>query len=599
MNDETTLQLTDDEERRFAELFDEPTRLDLGDRWEPVLRAAIARDGAPENQDRVDVLDLTAARERRSARSPRWFAAAAAALAVVVGVAAVGLRGVGGPSTEQVEVLAPSRQIAAPAVADLDLPADTVGVTVLGEEIVAVAETASSTMLRVRTDGAWVERSELDLVDAQLLVDGDQWVIAGVDATTRVERPGVEGTFLATSLVVATSLDAGVTWTSMPIVPEQIAVRDQIVLDAFPEGSRTIIRDLTLATHDGTVAVLYDTAVHVDLTATARAAGLVEADDTVVFVAEGGFDVSTVVVGPGRPGPIDVAPAVVGTTRTGLDALFAEVTASRFHLVVGDGGDLTEVELPGVLGNEPFTFDEWRASMLGADDDGFVVSDLNGNQAFRSADGRNWTATELEPPVLDLGNGWAVSFDDDGEVRQSIDGGPFRRIPVPTDSTTVAALAPTSFGGAVVWQDVPSIVRGLLDARVVSNGWLIERTITGGLVFTGPDGESFSPPNGTGQFDGGFVVTDLDGTVQVFDDTGDRVVFAERDDFRVDVEGLRPSEQFVGWSTDGADWRYAEIDALEPGLWGYTETPEGLLGFEVLRADRAVLIEWPDEYAGN
>ncbi len=593
MNDDT-LQLTPDEERRFASLFDEPTRLDLTADWERTLRAAIdGLDTGPSDDDEnVEVLDLTAFRARRQPRSSRWLAAAAAAVAVIVGVVAVGLRGVDtGP--EQVEVLSPTRQIAAPQVRDLALPADTAFVTVAGDDIVALTELDGVTTINVRSGETWTSAAELPVTEAQFVVDGDRWIVAGADTGTRLERPGVDGTFLTTAIALATSDDEGATWRTERIVPQEIAVRDEIVLDAFPEGSRTVIRDFTLAAHDGTTAVLYDSTVHVDLTATARAAGLIGPDDEVVWVQDGGFGVSTFVVGPDRTGSIGIEPEVVGTTRAGLNELEAEVNGSRHRLVVADENGLETVDLPGVLGNEPFEQGEWRASSLTSDDDGFVVSDLLGRAAHRSTDGRSWTETDLDGAATSLPGGWAIEQGPDGEIRQSIDGRPFTRIPVPTETTTVAAFAPTEFGAAVVWQDIPSIVRGLLDARVERDGWTIEQSVAGGLEFTSPGGETFVRPNGVGEFDGGWVVTDLAGTVQILDAAGERLVMAEQDDLRVEVDGLRPSEQFVGWSTDGDDWRYAEIASLEPGIWNYLSTPDGLLGIEMTRTDRAVLIEWP------
>ena len=380
------------------------------------------------------------------------------------------------------------------------------------------------------------------------------------------------------------------------MTPAPIAVRDTIGLDEFPTGSETIIREFTLATHDDTVAVLYDHAVFVDLTAMMRDAGVIGAEDRVIFVQDGEFGVAPFVVGPDRIGPIDVEPSDVGTTRAGWNELLAEVTGSRYGLEIDTGDGFTTVDLPGPMGGDPFGLGAWSAAMLAADDLGFIVSDFLGRDTYRSTDGRTWTETDLDPAASELGGVWDISSDDRGDLVQSIDGGPFRPIPVPTETTSVAAFTPTEFGGAVVWQDVPSIVRGFLDAEVRQNGWTITESVAGGRTFTSPDGESFAPGNGVGEFDGGWVVTDIGGTVQIFTDDGERVVLAEFDDFRVDVDGLRPSEQFIGWSTDGADWRFAEIEALEPGLWSYEATTDGLVGVERTRTEQAVIIEWPDAF---
>lgn len=610
-NDNTTTLLSDDEERRFAELFNETSRLQLTEDWESTLRAAIRAerssneptDFLPADPDVAEInVSRTAEEPEPSFRAYRFLAAAC--LAMLVGVSVLALARVTGSENAEVELLAPEREIEPPAVQDLDVPEGTRQITPTDDGILAVTQHSNNdaTILLVLDDnGNWVERSSLPMINAQVAVDGNRWVAVGVDTATLDEHPGVAGSAMARALLTAVSEDAGRTWNTEVVTAPDPVVPENMELTGFPDGTRTIITNVSLATHEDVAAIMYDTVVSYDLTDLARSNGLIGADDEVVFVQEGAFDVTPYSVGPGGFGPIDIPAAALDTSVPGRDTLYAHTTRSKNNLVLSTaGGAFEDAQLPGPFGNDPFGFGEWRSGTLRTDEGGLLVSDVTGGVTYRSTDGTDWARVDADDisATVEIRDDWTVS-QGGGEARQSVAGSALRPIPVPSEGTVVAGLAPTDFGAAVVWQDVPSVVRGALGAQADIDGWEIESPVTGARIFTSPDGSSFTPTNGTGEFDGGWVVTDLHENIQIFNEAGERELLVEPGAFVVDVEDLRAAEQFVGWSTDGEDWKFAAIESLEPGLWRYESTPAGLLGTEVFRHDSAVLIEWPDEFNTN
>ena len=601
MNEFDDTTLTEDEQLRFDELFSPSDRLSLTHDWKQALHDAIRAEdpgfSKPTTEGSGEVADVISLDERRRMRdiAPRLLVAAA--LFVVGGFGIAALVGQGSPTQElvNVPVLAPDLEIGTPTFARLELPDNVVTTTAIDGGILAAAQdpTSGETTLFSTTDGVeWTEGATFPMRNVELDAVGDSWIVAGEDLATLVPVTNAD-TSHATSVLVVRSADAGATWDTIPFSPD---------VDDRPFFTQ-VVTEVSVTQVDDSVLVGYLEESVFDRTAFFIEQNVIGPDDRVIEVFDASNEEAMFSIGPDVFGEIDVLPSEVGMTRDEFNET-VDFPTSRLDprlAVSTNGGSFESVEYPGnVIGLAPVVY---------AVDGEFVVLSLTGSggyttsslslAAYGSADGRSWEqipSKELVRSSETLSDSWTVRSGDDGIPFQALDGSDvFEPIPTPRANLTAISVVPTDFGSAVVWLDLDQLA--LVDdaAMLVEDGYMI--------VFDG-DEVRVSDPNGVeianqslfGIPDGRVVVS-VDGDVFIFDEAGELVVEAHSSGVDVSAAfGDSQPDQFISWSTDGSDWKFASLDGLGAGLWQYYATEGGIIGLETLEHDDAVLFEWPAEF---
>lgn len=587
--------LTDSEEQQFAELFVPADRLVLSRDWERVLRESInelQRDPTRVGGEMIlggsaTVVDLAAERDARTGRRA-WLVAAS--VLIISGMAVLGVfaRNGGTSQITQVEVLSPEREVESPTIQRSDLPQGTTEVLPADDGLVSAVEDElrdETTFWRSIDGLTWIEVATLPMTNADVYVDGGNWVAAGTAPERQVEHPNVPGLQLATGIAVASSEDDGVTWETRMI--EMDVAPSSGVIGTFQPAS------VTVAAIDDVIAVSYLGMAVADFTTSARATGLIGTSDHLVLTADsrGGQFFAT---GPEVFGAIDVSAEDLGWTDLELAERTDQATIPTLA-VSQSGGDFTRADVvfdglgfPTVVVNSDHEF-EYGGLNIGSES-GPVP------QLFSSTDGVSWEAV----PVASLGvvgeveasARWSLGYSlETGEAVQSLDGGEYQPIPVPSEDVRATGAYRSSFGAVTFWQE-----GSLASGEVEVDGYVMETSVTDTFSVVAPDGTALVEGRSfyaRSDFDES-VVIETGGSVLLFDDEGQRLVLFGVDDVPEPVFAAG-APQFVGWSTDGQDWRFARVEGLQGGLWLYHALDGGLFGVDVLDPVEGVVIEWPSE----
>ena len=607
-NDRDTL--TEDEERRFADLFNQPNRMTLNPGWDDALRNAIreanalpllesrddtgeteAADGEGDGDGAAPVIDLATERARRA--QPIWFAAAAAVL-VVVGLAAVVLNRSGTDTVplEEIATLSPSREIGTPSFTRIEAPAGTAQLATVDAGVAALVEDEENhqTTVLLSEDGSqWSTLSTLPIVDPVFASTDGSWAVVGSRQGQRIEHPGIPGTFVSTGITVFTSTN-GIEWVELdlPIAPHAADTE---------EASVTSVDRVVAARRGDTVVISYDAIPVTDLTSLARERGLVGPDDTVVSVQATSSTFVPFATGPDTFGEIELTAEDLGWDRNTHDALVLQLFGGETRFVASVDGAPFET-IPGFE-------DEFQVGLfLRVDEAGFSYLVATGLDftTFRSSDGVTWTESDQDRGLIDVDERWQVTqpgFDPTGrDIEQSLDGGPFRPIPVPPGGdVNSTSFTTTEFGGAVLWEDERVPFR--LDGTLERDGFTIDFVGNGNFTVTAPDGEVLADNQSTARVPDGRVVVDHSGFLQVFDESGERLLLLDIEDLLRNLNEVEDWRRFIGWSTDGEDWRFASFEAIGFGLWGLDTTDAGLVAIDIINFDQAVFIDWPEEVIGG
>ncbi len=604
MSDNDTL--TTEEEARFNELFGPTDRLQLTHDWKRLLDDAIVAErlatGSPvdvagtSGAFDADIVDLTSEREHR--RNPVRMLAIAAAGVLIAGLAAFVAINAASTDTDGVQELAllgPDREIAPPQVATSELPENTT-LVVDDDDTFALSEADGTTTLLRSSDGTdWIEVGTADVVDAVFAIDGDRMAIAGAAPAGLVDQPGVPGVQIATELVVFVSDDAGSSWTSLDVALPDAAFPN--ATEDVPEGAFMAADNVTVAVHEDRTVVSYTTALQYDFTPAARELGLIGPNDRIVRINDGVSNFTTFGVGPDTFGLVDIQPEDIGLPRHAYDDLILAPDHPLSHVQVSiDGAAFAPVaDLEAERHLNP---------TVSSDEQGFYyVGSTSWVRVYRSEDGTNWELINVEDLVEALGEtfevttDWSVAYDvGTRQVSQSLDGGSFRPVPVPDTGLLAADVVETEFGAAVVWQDINAAANAIAPAVIERDGFTIEQNFQGSFTVTDPNGNVLIEERGQTVTPTGGVVIDAVGSMQVFDDNGERVLLVP-DTELFGRPLLAASTHYVGWSTDGEDWKFAELE-IPAGPWVFNDAPQGLIGVNLLDLDEAVIIDWPAEFDG-
>lgn len=605
MNDFDDTTLTEAEERRFDELFSPTDRLSLTHDWKQALHEAILEqdpglsspyaDGTGELTDDVVSLD-----ERRTLKfiTPRLLIAAA--VLVVAGFGLVALLGEGVTTTEEVvnvPLLSPELKIGEPTFSRLELPENVVRSTAIDGGIVAIADDPDTDGITVYStiDGvSWLQGESLPVRNAAVDVAGDSWVVAGQDLAALEPVTNAPGESLASSIAVFRSVDAGASWESIPF---DLAGDERAYLtEHFTEISVAQVNDTVLLTYLQE-SVFDSTALLIDN-------GIVGPNDRVVRVFDENNDVVPFSLGPDMFGELEIEPGDVAMTRNefneSIDRRHSNAAATL--AVSSDGAAFERVSLPNeFFGSMPtITGANGEFTSLNIQVTGGSYATNTALVAYSSTDGRSWEKIGLDELNVNseaLSEDWILRAGATS-LEQSLDGGAqFDPTPSPRLSAAAIGVTPTEFGAAVIWLDLAQLLAITEEATtVVADGYTI--VFEGNdIVVNDPAGVEIANQSMYAIPDGPVVVSS-DGEVFVIGDEGD-VVFASGA-AEVEVaeffDGVMP-DQFISWSTNGLDWKFASLNGIGPGLWDYYSTDAGLVAIEVLNYREAVIFDWPAEFA--
>ena len=598
--------LTPEEQTRFDELFTANDRLQFTHDWKRILNDTLVSErlsdptvvvgGSPADGFDADIVDLATERERR--RNPVRLLAVAAAGVLIAGLAAFVVLNAGSTDTngvQEVALLGPDREIAPPEVATSDLPEHTT-IVVDDVQTFALTEVDDTTTVFASDDGsAWSAVASLPVVDAAFGIDGDRMAVAGAAPDGLVDQPGVPGERIATQLVAFVSTDGGEAWDELDVVLPEPAFPN--AGEAVPDGSFVAADDVTVAVHGDRTVVSFTSALQYDFTPAARDLGLIGPEDRIVRINDGVTNFTTFGVGPDTFGPVDIQPEDTGLPRHAFDDLILAPAHPESHVQVSnDGAAFTPVaDLEAERHLNP---------IVAADEQGFYyVGSTSWVRVYRSADGVSWELINVEELADALGEtiqvttDWSLASDVvTGQVSQSIEGGAFRPVPVPATGLRAAGLVETEFGAAIVWQDIDAAANAVESSRIEVDGFTIEQNFQGSFTVTDPTGNVVIEERGQTVAPSNGVVIDAVGSMQIFDANGERVLLVPAEELFGRVL-TSASTHYVGWSTDGEDWKFAELE-IPAGPWVFNDTPDGLLGVNQLNLGEAVRIGWPAEFDG-
>ena len=300
-------------------------------------------------------------------------------------------------------------------------------------------------------------------------------------------------------------------------------------------------------------------------------------------------------MGPDSFGQVDIQPEDIGLPRHAYDDLVIAPQVPQSHVLVSaSGSDFVPVqELESQRHIQP---------TVAADELGFYyVGATDWIRVYRSDDGVEWTLTNLDElsealaETIVVTPDWTVGFDvAANQLTQSVDGGRFVTVPAPAPGLTVGGVVETDFGVAVVWQDFTAVASAITQATTGHDGYTVERNFQGAFTVTDPNGVVLIDERGDTLTPEGGVVIDTEGNMQVFDENGERQLLVEPEDL-FGVATTVAGSQYVGWSTDGDDWKFAELEQ-PAGPWVFSATPNGLFGVNVLDLEQSLVIDWPAEF---
>lgn len=603
MNDANDTALTEAEERRFDELFSPSDRLSLTHDWKQTLHEAIRAEEAglatPSLDGEAEASNVISLAERRSLKqmAPRVLMAAAVAVIAAFGISVLMNQSVSTDSElVQAPLLAPELEIGAPTFGRLELPENLVSTTARESGIVGLTQdpgTQETTVFTTSDGTNWTEVATLPVRNAVVDVVGDSWVVAGDALASLVPYTNAPDDSYVPAVGVFRSIDAGASWNPIPF---DIAGDDR-------ENFRADLSEITVTQLDDTVLLGYLRESVFDTTALFIENGIVGPNDRVITVIDEDNEEVLFSLGPDIFGELDVLPSDVGMTR---DQFNETVDRPNWLLepklaVSSDGAAFVEVDSP----TETFG----SAPTIGSQDGRFVTVNftVRGGTyapttvlvAHVSSDGRTWEKIDTDDfdfQRVELSDSWILRSGSPG-LEQSLDSGDrFDLVPVPRRGVITTGAAETDFGAAVVWLDLAQVlvpndnVTTLSDSdyTIVFEGDDVRVTDPSGVEIANQS--IFDPQTGP-------VVVSADLQVFVLD-ADNQVVFAS-DPSWVDTSqffGDRPPDQFISWSTDGSDWKFASLDGIGPGLWEYYPTEAGLVAIEVFEYDGAVRFEWPAEF---
>lgn len=598
--------LSPDEQARFDELFTANDRLQFTHDWKRILQDALASErladpmGIGDDSTAAgfdaDIVDLATERERR--RNPVQLLAIAAAGVLIAGLAAFAVLNAGSTDTDGVQELAllgPDREIAPPQVTTSDLPENTT-VVVDDDQTFALTTADDTTTVFASDDGiVWNTVATLPIVDATFGIDSDRMAIAGAAPDGLVDQPGVPGVRIATQLVAFVSADGGENWDEFDIALPEPAFPN--AGEAVPDGSFVAAEDVTVAVHGDRTVVSFTSALQYDFTPAARDLGLIGPEDRIVRINDGVTNFTTFGVGPDTFGPVDIQPEDIGLPRHAFDDLILAPAHPESHVqVLSDGSGFAPVlELEAERHLNP---------IVASDEQGFYyLGATSWVRVYRSTDGTNWELINVEEladalgETIEVTSDWSLASDVvTGQVSQSIEGGRFRPVPVPATGLRSAGLVETDFGAAIVWQDIDAAANAVAPNRFEVDGFTIEQNFQGSFTVTDPAGNVLVEERGQTVAPSNGVVIDAVGSMQIFDANGERVLLVPVEDLFGRVL-TSASTHYVGWSTDGEDWKFAELE-IPAGPWVFNDTPDGLLGVNALTLTDGVVIDWPAEFDG-
>ena len=589
------VELTEDEERQFAELFSTRDRMTLTVGWQDILRTAVVDARAageagvldPPPPSNIALADETEPKNNfGTVLNVTIFGCIAVPLLVplLIGIALWLAPGSVFDDDEFFEdtnpVLPSEAEISLPPVDGVELPTGTVDLVDTDDHIIAIVQSDTGSLLYRSTNGReWNEFADLALVDPSISVVDGSFVVAGGSIDSLVERTGVPGIEDPTDIRVMQSIDDGASWTMSTV---SIEVSDS--------ESVSYLENLIVAQANDSIVLGYETRELLDLTSLARAEGLVGSRDRVVQIAPDGF----------RPVPYAIGPEVVGEIDLGFPI---PIDSYNFEILISTNGDNFE-PLERYDG-----YDIDRSSGLIIDDDSFVVDGQfdPGELGFAEPDGSEESVpfavvdgrfvredTLFEEPAAIRDDDWEIPIDPISNTVW-LDG---RFEPVPAPDTDMTGFGvETDFGVAIIWQ--PNGRR--FDPNMVAevNGYTIERASgTGQLTVLGPNGEVIVENQGHATVPKDpRVVSDTTGAVQIFDASRQRVAVVTDTDFTPSDQFSSEREPFIAWTANGLDWQYAPFGSTSGGFpsgnWFAADSGDGILVVDLRDEDSAAVISWP------
>lgn len=587
--------LTAEEEARFAGLFADSQRLSLADGWQAALRGAIDSHAASSADAPVVepvTLDAIRAERRRRNRNRLLYAAVVAAIVGLAGLLFVSIGSDGEGGIESIDGVGPSLDLGAPTITDLPAPPGAIGAAPFADGVVAWSEdrvSGTTTFFSTVDGSAWAEVGTLPIVDAVVGESATSLLAVGANPDSMVPVPGLRGYEVATELSVVESFDGGDTWSTRAVVLDGQRRADTEWVMQFPSVTRS----------GEVLAVSYNWYALFDPAPALRAAGYITERDEAVVVFDRG-NAAVIGVGPDTFGRLDISRTdELLVAQSGAELLGPAQQTIGVQVAVGDAPLRPTEDLPTDDGDSLWAL-HGPIAVLGPVDGGVAVALPGRSKVFVTGSGESWRATDPEAlglvPEAEGTVDWQIRMQDWSRITQSVRGGTFRNPPIDLEGRVGSSTHRTWFGWVGFWHTTSDLFEAAPVDVFEESGYRVEFGPAPEWTVFDPAGEpvvegaDLFRPNGSA---GELVVPDLLGGLQLFSETGERLVNIDpREAHGPAWERGFPT--LLGWSSNAADWKSVEPDVGEGGNWVFSPIDDGLLAVgDFDDAVRVLTLTWP------